>query len=690
MMEPVLPALREDLELLEGPLGPDGRMSFLIRDGVLNRFIRISQDTARLLAEWKAGLSMGAFLNHLAERQMQLPPAQLIVFLRFLEQSQLIQQPSGKPLVSRRPRGWRSILRSGLHNYLFFKIPLLYPDHFIQTHKQKFDFLFSRWFFWVTLVVLVGDVVLMVPRIDHASAQLASQATLVTALKFIAAYIFSKIVHEFAHGLVAARHGCMVSSFGVGFMLAFPIFYADVTDTWRIRDDRGRLAVASAGLMAEITLAIYATALWILNPVPALSSFFLHLALAIWISSLLINANPLMRFDGYHILSDFLGEKNLQARSFAAMRVFLRFHLGFISNKPDLKRQLLIYGFAAAIYRVLLITGIALVLFHIAFRLLGIMLFIIEIWLFLLGPLVHELSAMKSLRGKTHDSAKLLRSSLWAGAFVLVLFVPFSAQISAPAIATYQRVIAIYTRDAGISQSDVAFTARAVKADEPLVLLTHPDLVSRLEQSQTVLSFLQARRATMAVAEPDRTRLQAIEAEIDLEQAKSQAIHDQLEQLSPHATESGIFWPRDEIHTGQWVAGRSLIGQIVIGGQRAVAFVSESELSAIELGAEAVFGDDFGRFSVRGRVNHIDLAASASLTYPELASVNGGTIEARVAGRSNPVSIHSVYRVEIDLAEPLFSVRTLGSVRIYGTRRSVAERAFVWLVALVRRESYLN
>jgi len=468
------------------------------------------------------------------------------------------------------------------------------------------------------------------------------------------------------------------------------VFYADVTDTWRLREARSRLAVASAGLIAEMTLAIYATALWILNPVPALSSFFLHLALAIWISSLLVNGNPLMRFDGYHILSDLLGEKNLQARSFAAVKSFLRYQIGFTRKKIEVKRVHLIYGFASIAYRIILITGIALVLYHLAFRLLGIILFAVEIWLFLLAPLWHEIRAMNDLRRLSPDPARLRRSAMIAGLIFVIMFVPFSSQTGAPAIATWQKVISVYTRDAGRAVHDLEKTPHRVALNDQLLALTHPDLVARLEQSEMALSILHTRRAHMVVSDPDRTHIQSVEAEIDLEQAKAQALRDQLATLSPHAPDQGSFWPRDDVQAGEWLGARSLVGQIVEGLPRAIAFVSERDLASIHIGAEAVFTDDFGKTSLNGRVTHIDLAASPIIPFPELSSLHGGPLEARNMGRNILVSTMSIYRVEIELERSAYGARTMGSVRIYGSRRSLAMRAATGLIAVFRREAHLN
>ncbi len=692
MIAAVLPRLREDLELVEGDRDASGRPAFLIRDAVLDRFIRISEDTALILSKWEPGQAAEAFLDKLGASGILMDAPQFASFLNFLRQNDLVlSEPFGPQRRRIDAGGAKAAFRGMVHNYLFFRIPLIHPGRFLTRTAPRLDVLFSRGFLALTLAVLLIDVFMIGPRWDHAVATLTSQGTPALALQFGLAYLLSKSIHELAHGYAAARQGCTVSSMGIGFIVGFPVLYADVTDTWRIADPRGRLAVASAGILAELCVAVYATALWILNPVPALSEFFLYLALTIWISSLLVNGNPLMRFDGYHILSDILGERNLQPKSFAAIRAWLRYGLGFSAERPRTRTLHVVYGAASAVYRVLLITGIALLLYGISFRLLGILLFVVEIWMFLLRPVVQEFRLLWRMRGHAVAGRRSVVALGILATLGALLFVPFSTGIGAPAVVTREKATTVYTRDAGRTQETLSETQRDVAAGARILTLDDPDRRIRLEQTLRGLQILETRRAVTAIADVDRNRTLALDAEIAKERARADGFAELLEGLSPHAPEAGVFVPRERIESGTWLPARAPLGEILAGGGRAVAFVSERDLASVRPGARAVFTSDFASLVRSGRVVSVGYAAVAGLPFRELASVHGGPVQSRAAGSGPPVSEHAVYRVEIALDDAeRIPARLLGSVRIESPPRSLGERAMMLVVSTFRREFRLN
>src|SRR5690606_32070695 len=130
------------------------------------------------------------------------------------------------------------------------------------------------------------------------------------------------------------------------------------------------------------------------------------LATTSWVLSLVINLNPFMRFDGYYILSDLLGVKNLQQRSFALGKWKLRETLFRLNLPPpevldkSLISKLVIYAWGVWIYRFFLFLGIALLVYHFFFKVLGIILFIVEILWFIVLPIAKELSWWWDLRKK--------------------------------------------------------------------------------------------------------------------------------------------------------------------------------------------------------------------------------------------------------------------------------------------------
>ena len=121
---------------------------------------------------------------------------------------------------------------------------------------------------------------------------------------FLIALVFTKILHELGHGVAAKYYGCRVPTMGVAFLVMFPVLYTDTTDSWRLSSYQKRIRIGAAGLLTELSIACIALFLWPFLPDGAMKNAVFMLAAVTWVTSLLVNLNPFMRFDGYYLLSD--------------------------------------------------------------------------------------------------------------------------------------------------------------------------------------------------------------------------------------------------------------------------------------------------------------------------------------------------------------------------------------------------
>ncbi len=132
-------------------------------------------------------------------------------------------------------------------------------------------------------------------------------------LWLLVTWVSLKIIHEMAHAVACHRQGCAVRETGIVFILFAPLAYVDVTSCWRLNSRWSRIAVASAGMYVELVIAAIAIMAWAATDSPR-AEFLLHnLILAAGLSTLIFNANALMRFDGYYILADLIEIPNLYA-----------------------------------------------------------------------------------------------------------------------------------------------------------------------------------------------------------------------------------------------------------------------------------------------------------------------------------------------------------------------------------------
>ncbi len=183
------------------------------------------------------------------------------------------------------------------------------------------------------------------------------------------------MVHEFGHAYTTKRFGCRVPTcMGLALLVMVPVLYTDVNESWKLTDRRHRLAIGLAGVTAELCCAAIAMCAWGFLPNgPARSAAFL-VATSTWITTVLINLSPFMRYDGYYVLSDWLETPNLHQRAFALARWWLREKLLGLDDPPpealpESRRRLLVFfAFLTWAYRFTLFLGIAAVIYHFAVK----------------------------------------------------------------------------------------------------------------------------------------------------------------------------------------------------------------------------------------------------------------------------------------------------------------------------------
>ena len=329
-------ALREDLRLHEAAAEADGSPAWVIEDPVVNRFYRIGWLEFECLLRWGAPLpQVAAAIAH--DTPLQPDTGQLKAFEHFLAQHSLLR-PDGDRLAqllsqARQPGSWRR-WQWWLHHYLFFRIPLIRPQFALQRLARTLAPLFRPWAAWATLAAIVTGLLLVARHWELFVSTLVESVSAPGLLAFLLALTCAKALHELAHALVATRFGVRVAHMGIAFVVLWPMLYTDTGESWKLRKRSQRLAVAAAGITAELALAGLATLLWSLAEPGPLRSAAFYLATTSWTLSLALNASPFMRFDGYFILSDLLDLPNLHERSGALARAALRRTL-FGWNEPD-------------------------------------------------------------------------------------------------------------------------------------------------------------------------------------------------------------------------------------------------------------------------------------------------------------------------------------------------------------------
>lgn len=170
--------------------------------------------------------------------------------------------------------------------------------------------------FWMLLALLTcGGVLLEFPRLMSQSAAWQWIVHPVQGSALFTVFLFTRGLHELGHALVCKRHGVRCPDIGLFIVLGAPCVYCDVSESWQLPSRWQRAAVAAAGMYVELIVATLAAWVWLLTLDGPANTVALQTMFVCSVSTVLINANPLMRFDGYYILSDILDESNLRGRA---------------------------------------------------------------------------------------------------------------------------------------------------------------------------------------------------------------------------------------------------------------------------------------------------------------------------------------------------------------------------------------
>jgi putative peptide zinc metalloprotease protein len=333
-----------------------------------------------------------------------------------------------------------SWLQFAVHHYLFFRIPLIRPHKFLQRSLPVFGVIFSRGMFVAVGLISIIGLYLASRQWDAFVSTFLYFFNLEGAALYALCLVIVKSAHEFGHAYMATRYGVRAGTMGVAFLVLMPVLYTDVTGAWKLRSRKQRLLITSAGLIAELMIAGLAIFVWAIAPEGPVRSAAFFMAVASLGTSLLINLNPFMRFDGYYLLSDAIGIANLQSRAFALGRWRLRRLLfGLKAPNPDdlspaLTGFCIAYAYMTWLYRLVLFAGIALYVYHFFIKAAGIILFLIEIGAFILWPICKEFAEWWRARWLILREPRVWLTTAAALLGLTAICLPLSHSVRVPAI----------------------------------------------------------------------------------------------------------------------------------------------------------------------------------------------------------------------------------------------------------------
>jgi putative peptide zinc metalloprotease protein len=699
-----LPALRQDLQIMRVGPSYSGAPTWVIFDPIRNRFFRITYEMFQLLSVWNVGRTVGNLLKIVNARFAEaMSDDDIGTVVRMLEHNLLLVQPTQGSwrALHRKAQPRHSVLMRLVHNYLFFKIPLVRPEKFIRSTWPSVSFLFGKVFWAISVVAGLLGLYLVSRQWDAFIGTFPFVFSLEGAIVSVLSVIFIKCLHELGHAYVAHRFGCRIPTMGVAFMVMVPLLYTDVSDAWKLKSRRQRLRIDSAGMLVELTVAAYALLAWAFVPEGPLRSAVFVLAATGVVLSLFVNLNPFMRFDGYYILADLLGVENLQPRSFRHMRWRLRdvlFRPGYPAPEhfpPRLDVVLTAYAIATAVYRLVLYLGIAVLVYHFTIKLVGILLFMVEIGFFLIRPAVTEMKEWWAMRSEISRSRRSYVTAAVALTLVILAFLPLSTRIAAPAIVYPQQFVRLYPQEPGrIERLDVA-TGQAVKKGDILFVINTPEIDQQVKITDEEIALARTRLARIGANPDDLAQRSIIASELGSLRARRQGLEERRTTLVVKAPFDGrISEINPEVSPGQWVGRSEQIAFLSAGGGAlARGYVAGNDSTRLSPGASGWFvPDDISHPRVPVTLAAIAEAGAREIDIPQLSSHYHGTLAVQVVNegrRQRLVPISAQYGVVATLDDGgLATERSVqGVMLIDGRGVSFAEGAWRRVLMVLFREA---
>lgn len=478
-------------------------------------------------------------------------------------------------------------VQSGITGLLSLRIPIADPDRLLSTLAGPLGWLYSP----IGLVLWAIWVLLGLTQLPGQGGELAAQASRAVSpehLPLLAlVFVVSKLVHELSHGLacktLSRREGREgpVHTLGVMLLLLFPAPFVDASSAWGLRSKWSRIVVGAAGMMAELALASLAAFLWArTSPGTAANDAAFNAMLVAGVSTIVFNANPLLRYDGYYILSDLLEIPNLQQRSQSAVYDLVKRHIWRIpglppsTETPGHRALLIAYGFLAGAYRIAI--SVALILFIGGqYFVIGSLLAIVATSAWIIAPIasfVRYLAGSSELNRIRHRAA--ITTTLAVGTLLAAIgLYPAPERIWLEGVAEPLMRTTLRMPADGVILSAPQPGARIETGPTPFIVASNPEL--RAEAS-ALDARLQAARARQRKAAADNPALARMESErVAAARAQAEQAQHQLESLDIRAP-----------HPGTWIVKEplDLVGRHLLQGQEVGELV---DLSSITIRARA-------------------------------------------------------------------------------------------------------
>jgi len=713
---------RADVESIE--IAFSGQPTFVVKDSVTGETFHLTVEEHRLLVAMRQPTSLRGLQriveHEFAPRRATIPQLQQFVN-QLYDQGLLVSDAPGQGAelhargVERRSRSrWTSLLR-----LLAIRVGGFDAGPFVDRLYDKLRWAFSSWMLLVAITLIGYATFTAIAEANTLAARLPSLGQLFDPRRlplWLAVIASVKILHELGHALACRHFGARPREMGLLLLAGAPALYCDVTDAWRLPSKWRRMAVTSAGMFVELVLAAVALSIWRHAAPGLLSALCLSIVVVCSVGTLAINANPLVRFDGYYLLADWLETPNLAERARgligSAWRSWLLGEPAPVDPlvSPHKRRTLWAYAVVSKLYLAVVLGGLFVAAVHFA-RPRGLENTVYSVAALTLAGLllpptlaIARLIANPSVRVRLRWPRVAATCVALAAISAAIWFWPMTQRVEAPLVIVPADARPLFATTAG-SLVEATTSGEWVEAGDVVARLDNPELALALATQEGVVRERQLRfehLRTLQALQPTTGRMIPTAA-AELADAKAQLAELQAQVASlvlvaPHAgrvlappmraaahnDDALPLWsgsPLDVRNRGAWIeAGTPLAIIAPQDGWIAWAGVDQADAPAVEPNQSArlvIDGLPLTQFAA-----HVTHASRRARENRAALRANGSPAEVMQDDRRRTLlgdDRYHVVELSVDAAEDALFAGARGSVQITAANSTLGKLAWLRL-----------
>lgn len=642
-----------------------GELWYVLQDHVTGQFHRFSPEAYQIIGRLDGRLNLQQVWDAVCLRLDEDMPTQdeLITLVSKLYRANILKAdiaPDIDDLNTRHKTIRRKKFLQKIKSPLGIRVPLFDPDQFLNRSWPWVRPLFSHWGFALWFAVLAYAIL---QAMVNWTALMSNTSDRVLALENIVlmalVYPVVKSIHELGHAYALKKWGAEVHEIGVMFLVFFPVPYVEASEATAFPNKHQRMLVGAIGVLVEAFLAASAMVVWSYAEPGVVRTLAFNVMIISGLSTLLFNGNPLLKFDAYYVLADYLEIPNLAARSNQYVGYLIKrkvFNIKDVDSPASSNKEaawLLFYSLASYIYRFFVMLAIALYVAS-EFFVLGILVAMWSIYMSLLQPLAKVLmTPFKDPQLKLKQQRVLSTGAAVIGLLVLLLaFVPFPYASKAQGVFLANELAFVRAANNGFVSRIVAQPGSVVSQGDILIESQDEDL-----QAEIAILNAQIREAKerYQASVSDIGRAEILQAEVDYLEQELLRVQERNKALIIYSEQAGVFdLPKANSLLGSYIQKGELLGHVVnFDDVQVTVLINEDDIEKVlnnSVAIEARLSSSSDKVYQASLLRRVP-ASSKALPSPVLSVKGGGKIASDPASADALQSFQRHFQIEITIPD---------------------------------------